>query len=66
MLSKLYVDDLPQTGVLVKVVNMIPSGTVTARVPRDESTENLVRNIACETGVKCLMLFLNTKNLPQK
>jgi len=48
MLSKLNVDDLPQTGLQVKVVDMIPSGTVTMRVPRDEPTKNLVKNIACK------------------
>ena len=48
MLSKLNVNDLPKTGLKVKVVSMIPSGTVTTRVPRDEPTKNLVKNIACE------------------
>ena len=35
MLSKLNVDDLPQLGLQVNVVYMIPLGTVTTRVPRD-------------------------------
>ena len=48
MLSKLNVDDLPETGLQVKVVYMIPSVTVTTRVPREESTKNLIKNIACE------------------
>lgn len=46
MLSRLNVDNLPQTGLQVKVVYMIPSGTVTTRVPRDEPTNYLVKNIA--------------------
>ena len=48
MQSNLNVDDLPQTGLQVKVVYMIPSGTVTTRIPRDEPTKILVKNIACE------------------
>ena len=48
MLSKLNLDDLPQTGLQVKVVYVIPSGTVTTRVPCDEPTKNLVKHIACE------------------
>ena len=46
MLSKLNVDDLPQTGHYVKVLYMIPSGTVTTRVPRDEPTKNCMQKLA--------------------
>ena len=48
MLRKLNVDDLPQTGLQVKVVHRIPSGQAIARIPRDEESEALVRNITCE------------------
>lgn len=48
MLRKLNVDDSPQTGLQVKVVYRNPSGQVIARIPRDEKSEALVRNIACE------------------
>ena len=48
MQSNLNVDDFSQTGLQVKVVYMIPSGTVTTRIPRDEPTKILVKNIACE------------------
>ena len=48
MLRKLNVDDLPQTGLQVKVVYRNPSGQVIARIPRDEESKALVRNIACE------------------
>ena len=48
MLSNFNVDDLLQTGLQVKVMYMIPSGTVTTRVPHDEPAKNLLKNIACE------------------
>lgn len=48
MLRKLNVDDSPQTGLQVKVVYRNPSGQVIARIPRDEESKALVRNIACE------------------
>ena len=48
MLRKLNVDDLPQTGLQVKVVYRNPSGQVIARIPRDEESKALVSNIACE------------------
>ena len=48
MLRKLNVDDLPQTGLQVKVVYQNPSGQVIARIPRDEESKALVTNIACE------------------
>lgn len=63
MLSKLNVDDLPQTGLQVKVVYMIPSGTVTTRVPRDEHTKNLVKNIACENWREVSNAILKHKEL---
>ena len=63
MLSKLNVDDLPQTGLQVKVVYMIPSGTVTTRVPRDEPTKNLVKNIACENWREVSNAILKHKEL---
>ena len=48
MLRRLNVDDLPQTGLQVKVVYVNPSGNVTVRIPRDEQTKTLVKNLACE------------------
>ena len=63
MLSNLNVDDLPQTGLQVKVVYMIPSGTVTTRVPRDEQTKNLVKNIACENWREVSNAILKHKEL---
>jgi len=48
----------------VKVVHMIPSGTVTTRTPRNEPAKSLVKNIACENWGD-LMLSLNTKSLSQ-
>lgn len=63
MLIKLNVDDLPQTGLQVKVVYMIPSGTVTTRVPRDEPTKNLVKNIACENWCEVSNAILKHKDL---
>lgn len=48
MLRRLNVDDLPRTGLQVKVVYVNPSGNVIARIPRDEQTRTLVKNLACE------------------
>ena len=48
MLRRLNVDDLPQTGLQVKVVYVNPSGNVILRILRDEQTETLVKNLACE------------------
>ena len=48
MLRKLYVDDLSQTGLQVKVVYRNPSGQVIARIPQEEESKELVRNIACK------------------
>jgi len=63
MLSNLDVDVLPQTGLQVKVVYMIPSGTVTTRFPRDEQTKNLVKNIACENWREVSNAILKHKEL---
>lgn len=46
MLRKLYVDDLPQTGLQVKVVYRNPTGQVIARIPQEEESKALVRNIS--------------------
>ena len=48
MLRGLNVDDLPHTGLQVKVVYLNPSGNVIVRIPRDEPTKTLVKNLACE------------------
>ena len=48
MLRRLNVDDLPQDGLQVKIVYLNPSGNVTVRIPRDEQTRTLVKNIVCE------------------
>ena len=48
MLRRLNVDDLPQTGLQVKVVYVNPSGNVVVRIPRDEQTRTLVKNLVCE------------------
>ena len=48
MLRRLNVDDLPQTGLQVKVVYLNPSGNVIVRIPRDDPTKTLVKNLACE------------------
>lgn len=58
MLRRLNVDDLPQTGLQVKVVYLNPSGNVIVRIPGDDPTKTLV-----ETGVKCLMRYYSTLNL---
>jgi len=63
MLSKLNVNDLPQTGLQVRVVYMIPSGTVTTRVPRDEPTKNLLKNISCENWREVSNAILKHKEL---
>ena len=63
MHSNLNVDDLPQTGLQVKVVYMILSGTVTTRIPRDEPTKNLVTNIACENWREVSNAILKHKEL---
>ena len=63
MQSNLNVDDLPQTGLQVKVVYMIPSGTVTTRIPRDEPTKILVKNIACENWREVSNAILKHKAL---
>ena len=47
MLRRLNVDDLPQTGLQVKVVYLNPSGNVIVRIPRDDQTKTLVKNLAC-------------------
>ena len=62
-MSKLNVDDLPQTGLQVKVVYMIPSGTVTTRAPQDEPTKNLVKNVACENWREVANAILGQKEL---
>ena len=41
-------DDLPQTGLQVKVVHVNPSGNVVVRILRDEQTRTLVKNLVCE------------------
>ena len=48
MLRKVNTDDLTQKGLQVKVVYQNPSGQVIVRIPRDEESKALVRNIACE------------------
>ena len=48
MLRRLNVDDLPQTGLQVKVVYLNPSGNVIVRISRDDQTKTLVKNLACE------------------
>ena len=48
MLRRLNVDDLPQTGLQVKVVYQNPPGNVIVRIPRDDQTKTLVKNLACE------------------
>ena len=48
MLRRLNVGDLPQTGFQVKVVYLNPSGNVIVRIPRDDPTKTLVKNLACE------------------
>ena len=48
MLRRLNVDDFPQTGLQVKVVYVNPPGNVIVRIPRDEQTKTLVKNLACE------------------
>ena len=63
MQSNLNVDDLPQTGLQVKVVYIIPSGTVTTRIPRDEPTKILVKNIACENWREVSNAILKHKAL---
>lgn len=63
MLIKLNVDDLPQTGLQIKVVYMPPSGTVTTGVPRDEPTKNLVKNIACKNWREVSNAILKHKEL---
>ena len=63
MQSNLNVDDLPQTGLQVKVVYMIPSGTVATRIPRDEPTKILVKNIACENWREVSNAILKHKAL---
>ena len=40
---------------------MIPSGTVTTRVPHDEPTKNLLKNIACENWRKVSNAILKHK-----
>lgn len=65
-MSKLSVDDLPQTGLQVEVVCMILSGTATTRIPREEPTKTWSKTLHVKTGVKCPMLSFNAKNLPQK
>ena len=46
MLRKFNVDNLPQTGLQMKVVYRNSSGQVIARIPQDEESKALVRNIA--------------------
>ena len=52
MSRRLNVNDLPQTGLQVKVVYVNPSGNVFVRIPRDEQTKTLVKNLACENWRK--------------
>ena len=42
---------------------MIPSGTVTTRVPREESTKKLIKNIACENWREVSNAILKHKEL---
>lgn len=65
-LSKLSVDDLPQTGLQVEVLCMIPPGTVTTRIPREEPTKTWSKTLHVKTGVKCPMFSFNAKSSPQK
>ena len=49
MLRRLNVDDLPRAGPQVKVsVYLKPSGNVIVRIPREDRTKTLVKNLACE------------------
>ena len=48
MLRRLNVDDLPQTGLQVRVVYLNPSGNIIVRIPRDDQTKTLMKNLACE------------------
>ena len=48
MLRRLNMDDLPQTGLQVKAVYLNPLGNVVVRIPRDDPTKTLVKNLACE------------------
>ena len=63
MLRKLNVDDLPQTGLQVKVVYRNPSGQVIARIPRDEESKALVRNIAFEKWREASNVVLKHKEI---
>ena len=46
MLHRLNIDDLPNDG--MKIVYMNPSGNVVVRIPRNEQTKAVVKNIAME------------------
>ena len=46
MLHRLNIDDLPNDG--MKIVHMNPSGNVVVRIPRNEQTKAVVKNIAME------------------
>ena len=48
MLRRLNVDDLPQTGLQVKVVYVNPSANVVVRILQDEHTRTLVKNLVCD------------------
>ena len=63
MLHKLNVDDLPTTGLQVKIVYRNSSGRVIARIPRDDQTKALVRNIADKKWREVSNAVLKHENL---
>ena len=48
VLRRLNVNYLPPTGLQVKVVYVNRSGNVTVRIPRDDQTKTLVKNLVCK------------------
>ena len=63
ILRKLNVDDLPQTGLQVKVVYRNPSGQVIASIPRDKEPKALVRNFACKKWREASNVVLKHKKI---
>ena len=65
MLSNLNVDDLPQTGLQVKLCISFRQELSLREFPLTNKQKTWSKTLHAKTGVKYRMLSLNTESLPQ-
>ena len=63
MLRRLNVDDLPQTGLQVKVFYLNPSGNVIMTIPREDQNRTLEKNFASENWLEVFNAILQHAEL---